>query len=643
IFVENIAAIYALENTTGNYKLTGDVTFVFRNGKNIYVKDATGGLLVFDQNNIITTEYNEGDVISGGISGTFSMYNGLLEFVPQANTAVSTQNNGAVEPVVITVEQLLTNNYVSQLVKLEGVAFANGATYTAGNTGSNLTFTQDGNSAIMRNNFKTLNMTVTTDNNWNITGFATIYSRNGNTDIQVYPRGNEDLQEILPPASPVFTPAEGSYTASVTVTLACETEGATIYYTLNDTDTEVEYTAPLTFTETTTIYAFAEKDGLRSAVVSATYTITDMEIVATPTITPNGGDFETSVEVTLACETADASIYYTLDGTDPTAESTLYNAPFTLDATTTVKAIAVKENMQNSAIAEVTFTKVEPAVAVNYTRITSLSQLQDGDKVILAARRYDSIPSTYYVAPTRIANNRFNGVEVTAENEIITTEVDSVVWTVKETDGVYKFVNTSNDTLGYGTSGTTFTSATNKEWTIVEYTNVSTALIPGYTGYKITNVANTGRSVALSASNNNVFGAYANSNAENNNAAQYNFALDFFVDLGDHAPLVATPTFSVPAGNYSEVQNVEILCATEDATIRYTLDGTDPTEESAEYTAALTITEPTTVKAKAYKQDCIASGIAEAFYNVNTTPTITVDTETLSFENVNETKTVNVS
>lgn len=643
IFVENIAAIYALENTTGNYKLTGDVTFVFRNGKNIYVKDATGGLLVFDQNNIITTEYNEGDVISGGISGTFSMYNGLLELVPQANTAVSTQNNGAVEPVVITVEQLLTNNYVSQLVKLEGVAFANGATYTAGNTGSNLTFTQDGNSAIMRNNFKTLNMTVTTDNNWDITGFATIYSRNGNTDIQVYPRGNEDLQEILPPASPVFTPAEGPYTASVTVTLACETEGATIYYTLNDTDTEVEYTAPLTFTETTTIYAFAEKDGLRSAVVSATYTITDMEIVATPTITPNGGDFETSVEVTLACETADASIYYTLDGTDPTAESTLYNAPFTLDATTTVKAIAVKENMQNSTIAEVTFTKVEPAVAVNYTRITSLSQLQDGDKVILAARRYDSIPSTYYVAPTRIANNRFNGVEVTAENEIITTEVDSVVWTVKETDGVYKFVNASNDTLGYGTSGTTFTSATNKEWTIVEYTNVSTALIPGYTGYKITNVANTGRSVALSASNNNVFGAYANSNAENNNAAQYNFALDFFVDLGDHAPLVATPTFSVPAGNYSEVQNVEILCATEGATIRYTLDGTNPTEESAEYTAALIITEPTTVKAKAYKQDCIASGIAEAFYNVNTTPTITVDTETLSFENVNETKTVNVS
>ncbi|MBO7134610.1 MAG: chitobiase/beta-hexosaminidase C-terminal domain-containing protein, partial [Bacteroidales bacterium] len=69
-----------------------------------------------------------------------------------------------------------------------------------------------------------------------------------------------------------------------------------------------------------------------------------MEIVATPTIAPNGGTFEGTQEVTLACETADASIYYTLDGNDPTAESTLYENPFTLNATTTVKAIAMKEN-----------------------------------------------------------------------------------------------------------------------------------------------------------------------------------------------------------------------------------------------------------------------------------------------------------
>lgn len=634
VFLENLAAVYSTENNA-QYRVLGDVTFVFRSGRYMFVKDATAGMMIYDNTTpIITNTYENGDIISGGISGKTSIYNGLYEIVPTADLAASTENNGAIEPIVVTIPQMSNeNDFMSQLVTVQNLT-------VTGISGQNIIVSDGENTMKIFDRFNLITESdyAADDVLTTVTGFVSKY----NSDYQIFPRTAADIVKREVPANPTFTPEAGSHTASVTVTLACETEGATIYYTLNDTDTEVEYTAPLTFTETTTIYAFAEKDGLRSAVVSATYTITDMEIVATPTITPNGGDFETSVEVTLACETADASIYYTLDGTDPTAESTLYNAPFTLDATTTVKAIAVKENMQNSTIAEVTFTKVEPAVAVNYTRITSLSQLQDGDKVILAAR-YDTVATHYYVAPTRIANNRFNGVEVTAENEIITTEVDSVVWTVKETDGVYKFVNASNDTLGYGTSGTTFTSATNKEWTIVEYTNVSTALIPGYTGYKITNVANTGRSVALSASNNNVFGAYANSNAENNNAAQYNFALDFFVDLGDHAPLVATPTFSVPAGNYSEVQNVEILCATEGATIRYTLDGTDPTEESAEYTAALTITEPTTVKAKAYKQDCIASGIAEAFYNVNITPTITVDAETLSFENVNETKTVNVS
>ena len=67
----------------------------------------------------------------------------------------------------------------------------------------------------------------------------------------------------------------------------------------------------------------------------------------------------------------------------------------------------------------------------------------------------------------------------------------------------------------------------------------------------------------------NVFGAYVSNNNVNNG---YNYALDLFVDLDDHAPLVATPTFSLPAGNYSSVQTVEISCATEDATIHYTLD-----------------------------------------------------------------------
>lgn len=79
---------------------------------------------------------------------------------------------------------------------------------------------------------------------------------------------------------------------------------------------------------------------------------------AAPTFTPNGGGFVGSVSVALATTTDDADIYYTLDGTDPTASSDKYTAAFTLTATTTVKAIAAKSGMDNSLVAEKTFTKM---------------------------------------------------------------------------------------------------------------------------------------------------------------------------------------------------------------------------------------------------------------------------------------------
>jgi hypothetical protein len=84
------------------------------------------------------------------------------------------------------------------------------------------------------------------------------------------------------------------------------------------------------------------------------------ETVATPAISPNGGSFVVATEVTLACGTSGASIYYTLDGSTPDATKTLYTAPFTLSADATVKAIGIKAGLTNSAVASSAFTVTGP-------------------------------------------------------------------------------------------------------------------------------------------------------------------------------------------------------------------------------------------------------------------------------------------
>jgi len=88
------------------------------------------------------------------------------------------------------------------------------------------------------------------------------------------------------------------------------------------------------------------------------------ETVATPTATPQGGTFTTAQSVTLATPTAGASIYYTVDDTAPTTNSTLYSSAIPLSATTTLKAIAVKNGMNNSGIMTEQYTINIPANTV---------------------------------------------------------------------------------------------------------------------------------------------------------------------------------------------------------------------------------------------------------------------------------------
>jgi sulfatase modifying factor 1 len=77
---------------------------------------------------------------------------------------------------------------------------------------------------------------------------------------------------------------------------------------------------------------------------------TSVNTVANPVISPAGGTYMEAKTVTISCSTADATILYTLDGTDPVSTSPAYAGPFVVNSNKTVKAMAIKDGLNDSEI-----------------------------------------------------------------------------------------------------------------------------------------------------------------------------------------------------------------------------------------------------------------------------------------------------
>ena len=180
---------------------------------------------------------------------------------------------------------------------------------------------------------------------------------NGSTDDPVMPpvSGKQTV------ATPAFSVASGEIVSGTEVTITCGTEGAKIYYTTDGTEptaSGTEYENAISITEAITLKAIAVKDGMNnSAVASASYTV--KETVATPAFSVESGAVDSGTSVTISCATDGAKIYYTTDGTVPTAESTAYTEAISVTPPMTLKAIAVKSGMNDSAVASASY-KIKP-------------------------------------------------------------------------------------------------------------------------------------------------------------------------------------------------------------------------------------------------------------------------------------------
>jgi hypothetical protein len=130
------------------YKLTGHVIVTGINESyrhQVFIQDATGAIVIDDQNSIITTPLEPGDEITN-IYGKLSDYHGQLQFVvsePYSDPALSIYND--VEPLNVTITDLQNNNFMdqhqSELIRLNEVTFFNTGVIA---NNQRYTVTQDG-------------------------------------------------------------------------------------------------------------------------------------------------------------------------------------------------------------------------------------------------------------------------------------------------------------------------------------------------------------------------------------------------------------------------------------------------------------------------------------------------------------------
>ena len=169
---------------------------------------------------------------------------------------------------------------------------------------------------------------------------------------------------FVEPANPVLNPVSGTtFDSSLSVSMSCPTEGATIHYTTDGSEPTAESPEYKRFkiSGKTTVKAVAVKNGMLSEVVTAEYALGQC---ANPVFSlADGAEFEHSNQEVSIAWNNDGVLRYTLDGSEPTAESPIYEGPFSFSESVVVKAKVFSDDFFDSSVVTASLTRVWVNVA----------------------------------------------------------------------------------------------------------------------------------------------------------------------------------------------------------------------------------------------------------------------------------------
>lgn len=159
-----------------------------------------------------------------------------------------------------------------------------------------------------------------------------------------------------------ITPSDRIQYNAIDVVMSCSTPDAQIRYTIDGIEPTTEsllYDGAIPTNVSTEFKAKAFKGSTTSNTTTISY-----DIQCDIGIKPISGKYPmaTPLEISMESLTNDATIYYTIDGTVPSVDSTEYINPFTISETTTIKAIAISPTIGSSSIFTKTYTKDSPIV-----------------------------------------------------------------------------------------------------------------------------------------------------------------------------------------------------------------------------------------------------------------------------------------